>query len=164
MNDSKVKRILQPLVQEYGLGPVLSSLGEIAEKQTGRVEQLAALNDGVEDGVKPKKPRATAPEYVGKMELPDEKVAVVTELAKRFQQKSFLPTFGEITNFCQVYEIPVPASRSRASAIPRVFKFIAEMEAGELQQILDDGMFSGPSRLGPISEGIRNYSRAVSQR
>ena len=164
MTDSKVKTILQPIVQEYGLGSVLKSLGQISDAQCGRLEQFATLGSNIADGTKQKRPRVTAPEYVDKMNLPVEKVAAVTELARRYQQKSFLPTFGDISSFCQVYEIQVPASKGRASAIPRVFKFIAEMEPREIQQILDDGMFSGPSRLGPIADGIRNYSSAVPQR
>ena len=94
---------------------------------------------------KPQKKRAkvNAPEYVVKMELSSEKEPIAVELAKRFEKKAFLPTFGDIRNFCQIYEIDEPASKSRASAIPRVFKFIATMEAGEIQRILDDGMFFG---------------------
>ena len=65
------------------------------------------------------------------MELPLEKEPAIVALANRFQDKSFLPTFGDIANFCQIYGIDEPASKSRASAIPRVFKFIASMEAKE---------------------------------
>ena len=83
----------------------------------------------------------------------------MTELAQRFHSKSFLPTFGDIANFCQTYNIDVPASKSRASAIPRVFKFIAAMEADEIQRMLDEGMFSGPARLGPIADAIRRNGR-----
>ena len=164
MTDSKVKAILQPIVQEYGLGLVLKSLGQIADAQCGRVEQLETLGSDIANGTRQKRREATAPEYVDKMNLPLEKVAAVTELARRFQQKSFLPTFGDISSFCQIYEIQVPASKGRASAIPRIFRFIAEMEPREIQQMLDDGMFSGPSRLRPIADGIRNYSSAVPQR
>ena len=85
---------------------------------------------------------------------------MVVELAGRFQDKSFLPTFGDIANFCHFYQIDKPASKSRASAIPRVFKFIASMEADDVRIILDQGMFSGPSRLGPIADAIRRNGRA----
>lgn len=163
MTDSKLKRILQPIVQEYGLGPVLSSLGQIAEARFGRAEQFTPLGGEIANGSKPKRPTGSAPEYVDKMNLPVEKVAAVSELARRYQQKLFLPTFRDISSFCQEYEIQVPASNSRASAIPRVFKFLAELEPGEIQQILDDGWFSGPSKLGPIADGIRNYSSTVLQ-
>ena len=54
-----------------------------------------------------------------KMDYDPEKGPALLELANRFQDKSFLPIFGYIRNFCQVYGIDVPASKSRASAIPR---------------------------------------------
>ena len=152
MTDSKLKTSLQFMVQEYGWGTVLKSLGEIADARGA--------------GARPRRRKRapTAPEYVSKMQLPVEKSNAVTELAERFQQKSFLPKLGDIDNFCQTYLIDIPASRSRASAIPRVFKFIAEMEASEIQRILDLEMFSGPSRLGPISDAIQNHGIPPSQR
>ena len=106
------------------------------------------------------KAKATAPEYVAKIALPSEKEAVVADLAKNFHEKSFLPTFGEIANFCRAYGIEEPASKSRVNAIPRVFKFIAGMETEQLRRILDDGLFAGPSRLGPIADAIRRNGRA----
>ncbi len=152
MTDPNLKTSLQSMVQEYGLGVVLTSLGEIADAHSV--------------GVKPRRRKRapTAPEYVSKMQLPMEKSKVVTELAERFQQKSFLPTFGDITNFCQTYQIEIPVSKSRIGAIPKVFKFIAEMEDSEIQRIRDFEMFSGPSRLGPISDAIRNHGISPSQR
>jgi len=163
MTDSNLKKILQPIVQENGLGPVLSSLGQIADAPFGQAERFMTAGDDIANGSNQKRPTGSAPEYVDRMNLPVEKVVAVSELARRYQQKLFLPTFRDISSFCQTYEIQVPASNSRASAIPRVFKFLAELEPGEIQQILDDGWFSGPSRLGPIADGIRNYSSAVLQ-
>ena len=163
MTDSKLNRILQPIVQEYGLGPVLCSLGQMADAGMGSDEQLNTAGDYTTNGSKQKRATGSAPEYVDKMDLPSEKVAAVSELARRYQQKSFLPTFRDISSFCQAYEIQVPSSNSRVSAIPRVFRFLAELEPTEVQQILDDGWFSGPSKLGPIADGIRNYSSTVLQ-
>ena len=160
MTNSSLKTDLQPIVQKYGLGVVLKSLGEIADAQRESPEQRTASPNNVEGRTKRTRARVTAPEYVEKMELSEEKSAAIKELAKRFHQKSFLPTFGAISHFCQMYAIEMPSSRSRESAIPRIFKFITEMEASEIQRILDNGLFSGPSRLGPISDAIRNYSRA----
>ena len=163
MTESKLKRALQSIVQEYGVGMVLKSLGEIADSRCENVERVEPSHHGTVNVNRRKVPKVTAPDYVKRMELPVEKIVAVAELAERFQHKSFLPTFGDVTNFCQLHEIEVPASRSRVSAIPRVFKFIAEMEVEEIQRILDDGMFSGPSRLGPIAAAIRNYGSAASR-
>jgi hypothetical protein len=94
------------------------------------------------------------------MQIPSEKEFALVEIASRFEDKSFLPTYGEISNFCQMYGIDEPASKTWANVIPRIFKFIATMEPEDIQRILNDGTFSGPSRLGPIADAIRNNGRA----
>lgn len=160
MTDEKLKATLQPIIQEHGLGAVLKSLGEIEDAHDESVKHPARPLEGAKGGTKQRRPKVTAPEYVRKMELPSEKFVAVSELAERFQQKSFLPSFGDVANFCQVHDIEVPASKSRLNAIPRIFSFIAEMDIEEVQRILDYELFSGPSRLGPISDAIRNYGRA----
>ena len=152
-----IEAALRPIVRQYGLGSVLESLGKIADAQ-----RESSAQAGADRGNKPKKRsvKATAPEYVSKLELASEKVVPVVELAERFECKAFLPTFGDIAHFCQMYGIEVPASKTRTSAIPRVFKHIASMETEEVQRILDDGLFSGPSRLGPIADAIRHNGRS----
>lgn len=152
-----IEAALRPIVRQYGLGSVLESLGKIADAQ-----RESSVQVGADKGEKSKKRsvKATAPEYVSKLELASEKVAPVVELAERFERKAFLPTFGDIAHFCQICGIEVPASKTRASAIPRVFKHIASMETEEVQRMLDDGLFSGPSRLGPIADAIRRNGRS----
>ncbi len=155
-----IEAALRPIVHQYGLGRVLESLGKIADAQCESSVQVGG-SSAADRGKKPKKRsvKATAPEYVSKLEPSLEKTAPVVELAKRFECKAFLPTFGDIAHFCQIYGIEVPASKTRASAIPRVFKHIASMETKEIQRMLDDGLFSGPSRLGPIADAIRRNGR-----
>ncbi len=106
----------------------------------------------------------SAPEYVAKMDCDAEIWPAMSELAKRFQEKTFLPTFGDIRNFCEAYGIDEPASHSRAGSIPRVFKFMATMDRDEIRRIVDDRLFSGPSRLGPIADAIRANGRAAAFR
>lgn len=151
-----IEAALRPIVRQYGLGRVLESLGKIADAQ-----RESSVQAGADREKKPKKRsvKATALEYVSKLELSSEKIAPVVDLAERFERKAFLPTFGDIAHFCQIYGIEVPASKTRASAIPRVFKHIASMETEEIQRMLDDGLFSGPSRLGPIADAIRRNGR-----
>ena len=153
------------LIQQYGSEQVQQCLEALTKARlSGRDLENSnlstrVLNENTRFKVRKRRSRPTAPDYVEKMPLPSEKRPSVTELATRFHDKSFLPTFGDIANFCQTYNIPEPASKSRASAIPRVFKFIATMEADEIQRILDEGMFSGPARLGPIADAIRSNGR-----
>lgn len=166
MPDPKLKAELRSIINQYGFEQVERSLREI--RFSGRQleapkQHKVSSGTGMTKESRKRQAKVTAQGYVAKMELPSEKKPVITELAKRFQEKSFLPAFGDIRNFCQIYGIDEPASKSRASAIPRVFKFIVAMETNEVQRILNSGMFSGPSRLGPIADAIRRNSRAAAQ-
>ena len=161
MIDKRLGTRLRSLIRQYGIEQIDQSLWEIRVDNSGR--DLGRI----ESEKRPKRAisRAkSAPEYVAKMDYDPEKRPALLELAKRFQDKSFLPTFGDIRNFCQTYGIDVPASGSRASAIPRVFRFIATMDGGEVQRIVDDWLFSGPARLGPIADAIRKNGRAAAFR
>jgi hypothetical protein len=100
-------------------------------------------------------------ERVRKLDVPEETADIVMELARRFDEKSFMPTFADIADFCRAYDIDEPMSKSRASAVPRVFRAIAAMEAEDIQMLLDYGAFSGPARLGPIADAIARSSRGV---
>ena len=158
-----LKETLRGLVLQFGFEQVGRSLREIRYSDLhvniSKRGEMSARSAGVTKPAR-KKPKVSAPEYVEKMKLDKDKKEATIELATKFEGKDFLPTFGDIDNFCQVYGIDTPVSKSRASSIPRVFKFIASMETGEIRRILEDGMFSGPSRLGPIADAIRRNGRA----
>lgn len=163
MTQTTLEKTLRSVVHRYGFAQVRQSLSEIELScLNGELSPATEKLPGIPKSLNPGTTRSkvTASERVAKMALPPEKAAVVAELAQRFEDKSFLPTFGDIVNFCQIYGIEEPASKSRAGAIPRVFNFIATMESSDLQRILDDGLFSGPSRLGPIADAIRRNGRA----
>lgn len=162
----KLKAELRSMINQYGFKQVDQSLREIrlSDRQLEATKRhKPSPNVGMARKPRKRQAKVTAQDYIAKMELPSEKKPLMIEFAKRFQDKAFLPAFGDIRNFCQIYGIDEPASKSRASAIPRVFRFIVAMETNKAQRILDDGMFSGPSRLGPIADAIRRNGRAAAQ-
>ena len=164
MTQRKLKDALRSMVREHGFEQVGQYLDEIArsEHNLDSPDRKAGPSDKVasKHARKPR-PKPTASQYVAKMEVSPEKRPSVSELSRRFEAKSFLPTFGDIINFCQSYGVDGPTSRSRATAIPRVFKLVVSLEADEIQRIIDEGLFSGPSRLRPISDAIRRSGRVV---
>lgn len=160
MNKLKLETEIRSIVCRYGLEQVEQALREIG-RQIGNSEQnYGSTNRDVAITHKKRKKKITATEYVSKLEFPSEKKPAMFELADRFERKCFLPSFGDIANFCGVYGIDEPASKSRVSAIPRVFKFIVTMDTDKIQRILDEEMFSGPSGLGPIADAIRENGRS----
>ena len=164
MSDNKLETALRSLVRRYGIEQVDRFLHEIRLSEHQCEDGSSHAKKRKSRTATKKRHAVSAPEFVAKMDQHSDKTPVLAELAKRFQEKSFLPTFGDIRNFCQVYGIEEPASSSRLSAIPRVFKFMATMDNEEIQEILDGGMFSGPSRLGPVADAIRENGRAATFR
>lgn len=163
MAESRLKRELRTIVREYGLDQVDRSLLEIRSDlaESTKVNEalsLGGLKGGNLKGGK-KRERTNAITYVEKMNLAHDKKAVLRQLATNFEERTFLPTGGDLQNFSSLYDVDLPASRSRATAIPRVFKFLASLDVEETQRILDEERFSGPSRLGPIAEAIRERGR-----
>ena len=162
MTRDRLVASLRELVREHGFERVSRSLREL----DGLGSDAQGTKPGAGSQPQPgagtrgkRKPAATALERVEKMDLPSETADVVLQLAKRFDEKSFMPTFGDIAHFCRVYDVDEPASKSRAAAVSRVFGTIAAMSAEDIQILVDYGAFSGPARLGPISEAITRRSR-----
>ena len=108
--------------------------------------------------------RVNATEYAQKLDMDADKRPAVSALAERFDAKRFLPTCAEISNFCAIYDIDPPASKSRAAAIPRLFKFFAAMDTKDVERLAASNAYSGPSKLGPLADAIRRHGRAARNR
>ena len=93
------------------------------------------------------------------LEVPAERGAVLRRAAEEFEQRVFLSTLNDIRNFCEAYGIEEPRSKSRASGIPRVFKFLVTMDVADVERMLDDRMFSGTAQFGPIADAIRGKAK-----
>ena len=161
MTDDALDNALRVLTRQCGYERISRSLRRLKRSERSRVGGMhdASSERNATRTAREKRPRLTASEYVAKMDLPRARMQVLIDAAERFQNKSFLPTVGDIRNFFGVYEIDGIVSSSRANAVPRVFRFIAAMSTDEARRMLDDGMFSGPAELGPIADAIREAGK-----
>lgn len=146
---------LQELVHRHGMSSVLHSLADIQES-TGR-QKLPSRQ------TRNSKSKPSAVKYVGRLILPPEKSEAMARAAQQFEEGKFLPSIADVREFCRVHEVELGKTTSRASAIPRVFAFLATMDTAQVIKILDDRSFSGPSRLAPIADAIRNRSASRHQ-
>lgn len=143
---------LQALVRRHGMSSVLHGLADLQAAPDSAVPSSPAKRAG---GARSK---PSAIDYVGRMPLPPDKTRVMERAARRFEDKVFLPGVGDIREFGRVYGVDLGKSVSRTGAIPRIFTFLAAMDADRVSRMLDEGAFSGPARLGPIADAIRNRS------
>ena len=150
MPERDLTEILQGLVRRHGISSVLHSLAEIQaapDQQSSSLSRKRTYNAGS---------RMSAVDYVDKMTLPQEKAEVMMCAAQRFEDGGFLPSIADIREFCRIHNVELGKSASRVSSIPRVFTFLAAMDTAGIAKLLDEGAFSGPTRLAPIADAIRN--------
>jgi len=139
-------------VHRHGLSSILHCLAEIQDAPAQ------------ESFPKPRKrsrkteQKLSAVDYVNKMILPREKVEIMKYVAQRFEERKFLTNTADIREFCRIYDVELGKSVTRTGSIPRVFTFLAAMDTAKIARMLDEGTFSGPARLGPIADAIRNRS------
>ena len=158
MTDDRLYTALRPIVEQYGYASVNQALREMRSIQIRTKNRREKTHPGKIQS-KGEKRSLSAVEYVLKMDLASERKSIMVRAAEQFQHRLFLPTIGDIREFWSVYRIETQIPSSRAAAIPRVFKFMSDMDPKEVAQILKSKAFSGPARLGPIAEAIENRSR-----
>lgn len=143
---------LQGLVRRHGISSVLHSLADIQavpDQPSHSLPRKRAHNA---------KSKSAAVDYVNKMTLSQKKSEVMMRAAQRFEEGEFLSNIASIREFCRIYNIELRKSISRVSSIPRVFTFLATMDNAEITKLLDESPFTGPARLAPIADAIRNCS------
>ena len=138
------------MVERYGLATISRTLRQIETATTG---PNGRGKTGARKRLKSKSGRRTnrrsAVDFVQSMKVPAERATVLRRAAEEFERRAFLPTLNEIRSFCEAYGIEEPRSKSRASGIPRIFKFLVTMDVADVERMLNDRMFSGPAELGP---------------
>ena len=152
MAQDNLAESLQELVRRHGLSSVLHSLADI---QTAPEQSTSSLSTRRTRSASRK---SSAVDYVGKMTLPPDKDEAMKRAAQRFEDGGFLPSVADIREFCRINAVELGKSVSRASSIPRVFTFLATMDTVQITKLLDEGAFSGPTRLAPIADAIRSRS------
>ena len=158
MINDDVRGALQPVIQQFGMEAVKRALRDFP-KQDRALEPRGNSGGGSVSRKAGKRRSLNAVEYVRKLDLSEEKEDVIGRAAREFERGTFLPTRGDIKHFCEAYGVDELKSASRAAGVPRIFRFLKEMEVAEIEKILDEQLFSGPAELGPIAEAIRGRAR-----
>lgn len=153
----ELRAALRSIVRRYGSGPVDRALREIRRAEEHGARSTSERKRGA--GRSGTRKKADALDYVSKMNLPPARRLAMTAAAEKFRERRFLPTIGDVRNFWQVYGVDGQLPKSRAAALPKVFRFLSTLEPDRIARMLDEGAFSGPARLGPIADAIRTMSR-----
>ena len=159
--DKELGAALRSMVEEFGFESVSRTLHEMEPDQVEMKTRAVARPKRMRNSGSRNKRSVSAVDYVRGMDIPTDRAKVIARAAEEFERRTFLPTVGDVRSFCEAYGIEQPKSRARASSIPRIFKFLLTVDAAEVNSILDDRMFSGPTELGPIADAIRGRAKEI---
>lgn len=164
MEERVLTETLRTIVLQHGIERVEQELLKIrnsSDSREHRIDHSVAHSKSRRklDTNQRRKVKITASAFVSKLEVSTEARSLLEELATRYENKEFLPTVGEIRNFCTIHGIDVSTSISRVAAVPRIFKYLSRLDSQEIQSMLRTNSYSGPTQLGPIAEAIRRTSK-----
>lgn len=153
-----IEDVFDELLVRYGRSELqrrLESLLDSAGPQASASRRKRVPRSGAGKG---RSKRKSAVEYVEAMNVPETRKCVMRSIAKRFDEKRFLPTISDVRYFADIHGVDAATFRSRGTVIPRLFSLLSSMEEGRLRWIERDGMFSGPANLDSFSDAIKATS------
>lgn len=158
--------LLQTLVREWGFDEVQKSLANIfpASDDIGegalirkRSRPQTSGRDVTRSG------RPSARELVSKInDLNDKRDALVT-IALKFDQKEFLPTVADMKEFLAMMGEETGALKDRSDGFRRLLNHLTQLPIERLERLASGTSYSGPSRLGPLSDAIKSVGAAIRQ-
>lgn len=151
-----LQSLLITLIDEWGVDVVVDCLNELSVSAGGKNIAKSAKGDaGRQKGRVAARERLTASLMVSRTSLPVDKKNLINILAERYDDKLFLPSSGDIRYFFEAYGEDVPNVRQRNDAFRMVLRLLSGMTESALRKIVDSGAHSGPARLGPLSDAMR---------
>lgn len=146
---------LRLLIAQHGKTRVSKALSAIGEVDLTEINvEIKAYEDKAKRKNTQRRSRKSIEEMVQDAN-PDSFHAkhLIEQLARRFENKEFLPEFREVKRFLESRRVPVAKFRSRAEALPTVIRLLAQSTIDDLQA-LDEKKQSLGSDLGIITDQI----------
>ena len=152
MKDETLTTILHALILECGVDRVEREVLKLREhiSNSGSHDQKTAATKS-----RRTRARMTAVTFAENLDVSEETRRLLTQLAEKYDAYEFLPTISDIKEFCLNYDLNLNTKPSRRTAISRIFRHLSRIPSTELHDMIRSNLFSGPTRLGPISDAIR---------
>jgi hypothetical protein len=85
-------------------------------------------------------------------------------LAAKFDRKEFLPSVVDIREFLAMMGEESGGIKDRADGFRRLLPSFSQLLPDKLEHLVNSARYSGPARLGPLSDAIRSTGEAIRRR
>ena len=157
MNHAQLQKSLSELVGNFGYDVVRKALRD-AQPTTDKHEPAVRRVNGAQHP-DAKRVRPTAMEIVASINVADdEKQALLLTLAKKYEEKEFMPNVNHVRDFlCN--DRDVSRIKSRQQVTSAVFKKLANLETANLREIMERGLYGPTKRLADYARAIEGFER-----
>ena len=151
--------ILCALINEWGRQEVERTLQQLGSRSALSEEAGAGHGPKHIQGETRRDNSATG--YAVKFAAGTENKDLIVQLANRFDAKTFLPTLRDVSMFLSKRGAEGLHFKSRSDSFRKVFDVLAASSRDTLQKIVNEGVYFGPSRLGPLSDAIKATGESI---
>jgi hypothetical protein len=151
-------KLVRTLVEEWGHDEVQKALAQLSNVSSGHVSPERASRQAS----RWKKP--TAVQQVTRLDIPDGQRETLLALAAKFDRKQFLPSVVDIREFLAMRGEDSGGVNDRIDGFRRLLRSFLELPAERLEHLVSSTRYSGPARLGPLSDAIRSTGEAIRRR
>lgn len=144
--DEVLRRLLQTLVDGWGQSAVRSALDSLGSTAAPK-RKRAKPGDEIQS--------SNAADLIAELNLSPDRGAILTELAKRFDEGSAFPKLSDVRSFLLSHHRNGTDLKGRIPAFKRMLPVLVEMSPKGLERLLARSHHSGPAELGAISDAIK---------
>lgn len=163
--DSNLLRsLLSVLVDEWGIDLVRLCLDDFSSASSENSENSYAENPKIKKDLgqgRSSGRKKTASAMAEKNPMPNQQKELVKILAAKYDEKKFLPSFGDVRYFFESYGEDVPHARQRVDAFRGVLRLLSKMSMDELRKLIDSDVHAGPVSLDPLSDAMRGLGEQL---
>jgi hypothetical protein len=140
-------RLVQILVDEWGYDRVAQELSRVNRFSDISLPSRRSRNGSA-------KRRLNPTEQVQKMPLESGRREALLRLAKRYEERQFLPNVAAVREFLSMAGYDPGPMKDRDQAFRTLLLTLLQLPTERLNQLTHSSLHSGPSQLGPISDAI----------
>lgn len=162
-SDHLLSDMIQALVSAYGRDAVRQAVEATSSEMRGervRTSRVGMSPSSFTPEQRKRAPKVTALEIAKKVNVPNSRRNHVEEIAKRFDQRAFLPTSADAREFLILAGKKPKAIKDRSDAFKQVLTVLLQVPTERLAGIVGSSAYSGPSELSAISDAIGQISRS----
>lgn len=162
-SDHLLSDMIQVLVNAYGRDAVRQAVETTGDEMRGGRTQpgrVGVSQSSLAPDQRKRAPKITALELAKRVNVPISRRNHVEEIAKRFDQRAFLPTSADAREFLILAGKKPKAIKDRSDAFKQVLTVLLQVPTERLAGIVGSSAYSGPSELSAISDAIGQISRS----